>query len=52
MVSAVNSTAIVNNVKLSDNGTTLKCSESADLSMFSEIVLRVAGECHCTFNLV
>lgn len=44
-VSAVNSTAIVSNVQLSYNGTTLRCSENADLNMFSEIVLRVAGEC-------
>ena len=44
MVSAVNSTAVVSNVQPSYNGTTLKCSEYADLSMFSEAVLRVAGE--------
>ena len=41
---AVNSTAVVNNVQLSNNGITLKCSENADLSMFSETVMRVAGE--------
>ena len=46
MVSAVNSTAVVDNVKLSDSGTTLKCSENVNLSMFSETVLRVAGECN------
>ena len=45
-VTAVNSTAVVNNLTLSDNGTTLKCSENADLSMFNEAVLRVAGECN------
>ena len=45
-VSAVNSTAVVSNVQLSYNDTTLKCSENADLSMFSETVLRVAGECN------
>ena len=42
-VSAVNSTAVVSNVQPSYNGTTLKCSEDADLSMFSEAVLKVAG---------
>ena len=43
----VNSTAVVDNVTLSDNGTTLKCSEDVDLGMFSETVLIVAGECIC-----
>ena len=43
MASAVNSTAVVNNVQPSYNGTVLRCSEYADLSMFREIVLRVAG---------
>ena len=42
---AVNSTAVVNNVTLSDNGTTLKCSENVNLTVFIETVLRVAGEC-------
>ena len=42
-VLAVNSTAVVSNVQPSYNGTTLKCSEDADLSMFREAVLRVAG---------
>ena len=42
---SVNSTAVVSNVTLPDNGTTLKCFENVDLSMFSETVLRVAGEC-------
>ena len=45
-VSAVNSTAVVSNVQPSYNGTVLKCSEYADLSMFREIVVRVAGESH------
>ena len=44
MVSAVNSTAVVNNVQPSYSGTVLKCSENTDLSMFSQTVLRVAGE--------
>ena len=44
MVLAVNSTAVVSNVQLSYNGTVLRCSEYADLSMFREVVLRVAGE--------
>ena len=44
MGSVVNSTAVVNNVQPSYNGTVLRCSEYADLSMFREIVLRVAGE--------
>ena len=43
MALAVNSTAVVSNVQLSYNGTVLRCSEYADLSMFSEAVLRVAG---------
>ena len=43
-VSAVNSTAVVSNVQLSFNGTVLRCSEYADLTMFSEAILRVAGE--------
>ena len=42
-VSAVNSTAVVSNVQPSYNGTVLKCYEFANLSMFSEAVLRVAG---------
>lgn len=42
-VLAVNSTAVVSNVRPSYNGITLKCSEDADLSIFSEAVLRVAG---------
>ena len=42
-VLAVNSTAVVTNVQPSYNGTTLKCSEDAELSMFSEAILRVAG---------
>ena len=45
-VSAVNSTAVVSNVQPSYNGTTLKCFEDADLLMFSETVLRVAGDTH------
>ena len=44
IVSAVNSTAVVNNVQPSYNGTVLRCSEYADLAMFRETVLRVAGE--------
>ena len=44
VVLAVNSTAVVSNVQLSYNGTVLRCSEYADLSMFRETVLRVAGE--------
>ena len=47
MVSAVNSTAVVSNVQPSYNGTVLRCSEYADLSMLREIVLRVAGISHC-----
>ena len=43
----MNSTAVVDNVTLSDNGTTLKCSENVDLGMFSETVLIVAGEYIC-----
>ena len=44
MVSAVNSTAVVNNVQPSYNGTVLKCAEFADpFSLFREAVLRVAG---------
>ena len=46
-VSAVISTAVVSNVQPSYNGTVLKCSEFANLSMFSEAVLRVAGISHC-----
>ena len=46
VVSAVNSTAVVSNVQPSYNSTMLRCSESANLSMFSEILLRVAGERH------
>ena len=42
-VLGVNSTAVVNNVQPSYNGTVLRCSEFANLSMFSEAVLRVAG---------
>ena len=45
-VSAVNSTAVVNNVQPSYNGTVLRCSEYADPSIFREIVLRVAGISH------
>ena len=45
VVLAVNSTAVVSNVQPSYNGTVLRCSEYADLKMFSEAVLRVAGEC-------
>ena len=44
---AVNSTAVVNNLQPLFNGTVLRCSEYADLSMFREIVLRVAGISHC-----
>ena len=44
VVLAVNSTAVVSNVQLSYNGTVLRCSEFADLSMFRETVLKVAGE--------
>ena len=51
MVSAVNSTAVVSNIQLFYNGTTLRCSENADLNMFSETVLRVAGECNCIFMM-
>ena len=43
-VLAVNSTAVVSNVQASSNGTVLRCLEYADLSMFRETVLRVAGE--------
>ena len=43
----VNSTAVVSNVQPFYNGTVLRCSEYADLSMFKEIVLRVAGISHC-----
>ena len=43
-VLAVNSTAVVSNVQPSYNGTVLKCSEYANISMFREIVVRVAGE--------
>ena len=51
-VSAVNSTAVVSNVQPSNNGSTLKCSENADISMFSETVLRIAGEwCNGTCTL-
>ena len=49
-VSAVNSTAVVSNVQLSYNGTMLKCSENADLNMFSEAVLIVAGKCNCMYT--
>ena len=42
--SVVNSTAVVSNVQLSYNGTVLRCLEYADLSMFRETVLKVAGE--------
>ena len=45
VVLAVNSTAVVSNVQPSYNGTVLRCSEFADLSVFIETVLRVAGEC-------
>ena len=45
VVSAVNSTAVVSNVQPSYNGTVLKCYEFADLNVFIETVLRVAGEC-------
>ena len=48
-VSAVNSTAVVNDVQPSYNGTALKCFENSDLSMFSETVLKVAGECNCMY---
>ena len=50
-VSAVNSTAVVSNVQLSNNGTMLKCSENVDISMFGETVLRVSGKwcCACTY---
>ena len=44
VVLAVNSTAVASNVQPSYNGTVLRCSEYADLSMFIETVLRVAGE--------
>lgn len=44
VVLAVNSTAVVSNVQPSYNGTTLKCYENADLSMFSRVVLKVAGK--------
>ena len=44
IVSTVNSTAVVSNVQPSYNGTVLRCLELADLSMFSEAVLRVAGK--------
>ena len=43
IVLAVNSTAVVSNVQPSYNGTVLRCSEFANLSMFSVAVLRVAG---------
>ena len=42
-VLAVNSTAVVSDVQPSYNGTVLRCYEFANLSMFSETVLRVAG---------
>ena len=44
VVLAVNSTAVVSNVQPSYNGTVLRCSEYANLIMFSEAALRVAGE--------
>ena len=43
-VKAVNSTAVVSDVLLSYDGISLKCSEYADLSMFSETILRVKGK--------
>ena len=43
-VKAVNSTAVVNDVLLSYDGISLKCSEYADLSIFSETILRVKGK--------
>ena len=46
-VLAVNSTAVVSDVQPSYNGTVLKCLEFANLSMFSEAVLSVAGISHC-----
>ena len=51
-VSAVNSTAAVYNIQPSYNGTTLRCSENTYLSMFSETVLRVAGECKSLFLVI
>lgn len=40
----VNSTAVVSHVQPSYDGTVLKCAEYADLSIFRETVLQVAGE--------
>ena len=51
-VLAVNSTAVVSNLQLSHNGTTLKCSEDTDLSMFREAVLRVAGNIMAVSNRI
>ena len=50
-VKAVNSTAVVGDVLLSYDGILLKCSEYADLSMFSETILRVKGKI-TTGNLI
>ena len=50
-VKAVNSTAVVSDVLPSYNGISLKCSEYADLSMFSETILRVNGKIANLINL-
>ena len=46
-VLAVNSTAVISDVRPTYNGTVLKCYEFAikNLTVFIETVLRVAGEC-------
>ena len=50
-VSAVNSTAVVSNVRPSYNGITLTCSEVTDpISIGTVLIMRVAGECNCTQN--
>ena len=50
-VKAVNSTAVVSDVLLSYDGISLKCSEYADLSIFSETILRLKGKNIATGNL-
>ena len=44
VTSAVNSTAVVSDVLPSYDGILLKCSEYADLSIFSETILKVKGK--------
>ena len=43
-VTAVNSTAVVSDVQPSYDGILLRCSEFANLSMFSETILKVKGK--------